>query len=61
MGLGVLNRSEVVLNFVAGEQNLELLVNELGFVVSHHEVWYPETGKNVPPNEFSSLGSCDGG
>ena len=51
----MLNGSEVVLNFVAGKKNSELLVDELSSVVSHRGIRYPETGENVPPNELLSL------
>ena len=61
IGLGVLNRNKVVPNFIVGEETLELLVNELGSVVSHHEVWYLEMDENVPLNELPSLGIHDGG
>ena len=51
----------MVLDFVAEEETSELLVEELGSIVSHHGVWYPESGENVPLNELPSSGSRDGG
>ena len=61
VGLALLNESEVVLNFVAGKEASELLVNKLGSVVSYYRVKYSEMGENVPPDELSSLGGSDGG
>ena len=61
VGLALLNESEVVLNFVAGKEASELLVNKLGSVVSYHRVKYSEMCENVPPDELPSLGGSDGG
>lgn len=61
VGLGVLTGREVILYFIASEETSKLLVNELFFVVSHHEIRYLEVGEDVSPNEIPSLGSSDGG
>ena len=61
IGLGVLDGGEVVSDLVIGEENSELLVNELGSIVSHHEVRHLEMGEDVPPNEPPRLGNHDGG
>ena len=61
VGFGMLNESEVVLNFIADEKTLKLLAIELGSIIGHHGVQYPKMGENVSPNELPSLGSHDGG
>ena len=57
----MLNGSEVVLDFVDGEETSKLLINELGFVVCNHRIGYSESGEDVPPYELPSLCSGDGG
>ena len=50
-----------MLYFIAGEETLELLVDELSSVVSYHGVRYLETGEDVSPDELSYLDYCHGG
>ena len=51
----------MVLDLVASEETLKLLINELGSVVCNHKVGYSETGEDVPPYELPSLCSGNGG
>lgn len=46
---------------VTGKETSKFLVNELGLVISHHEIWYPEVGEDIPPDEVPSLHCHDGG
>ena len=50
-----------MLNFVISKETLELLVNELGSIVSYHKIGYAKVGKDVPAKQLSSLGNRDGG
>ena len=47
--------------FIAGKETSELLINELGSIISHHEIRYSEMGENVSLDKPPSLGHYDGG
>ena len=57
----MLDRSEVMLHFVAHEETSELMIYELHSIVDNHEVCYSETGENISPDKLLGLCHYDGG
>src|SRR3954467_422687 len=59
VGLGVLDRSEVLLRPEFGYEFLEFSVRELGAVVGYYRLWYPESGEYVPLVKSEYVLGCD--
>ena len=59
--LGVFYRSEMMFYFVTGKEISELLVNELGPIISYYGIWYPKVGEYIPLDELPDLHLHDGG